>query len=70
MNTYQIATLAMIALLVVVLFVDYRERKMFNDFVKAKSKCGCKDHPATTQNPTDNAPTPDTIEPAMTPGLL
>lgn len=70
MNTYQIASLAFFALLIVVLFMDYKERKMFNDYVRAKSKCGCKDHPATTQNPTDNAPAPDTIEPAMTNQLL
>ncbi len=63
MNGYQIATLVFVGMVVLVLFLDYRERKTFNDFIRAKSKCGCKDHP-------EDAPAPNTIDTPVTQSLL
>lgn len=67
MNGYQIATLIFLFILVAVLFMDYRENKMFNDYIRAKSGCSCKDKapagtPATTPG---DAPLQDALTPAM-----
>ncbi|WMX17482.1 hypothetical protein [Aureispira sp. CCB-E] len=62
MKPFQMLSLGLAALLLVVTYLDYKEKKSMNNFIKgAKKPCSCSDHSESGAN-LDGAPAPSTTD--------